>query len=40
MKCHLEKYKKKKPKGVAALTKKEFMDFEKANELIKFLKEY
>ena len=33
-------YKKKKPKDVPALTKKEFMDFEKARELIKFLKEF
>ncbi len=33
-------YKKKKPKDVPALTKKEFMDFEKAQELIKFLKEF
>jgi len=33
-------YKKKKPKSVPALTKKEFMDFQKAQELIKFLKEF
>jgi len=33
-------FKKKKPKDIPALTKKEFLDFEKANELIKFLKEY
>ncbi len=33
-------FKKKKPKDVPALTKKEFMEFEKARELIKFLKEF
>ncbi len=33
-------YKKKRPKGVPSLTKKEFMEFEKARELIKFLKEF
>lgn len=33
-------YKKKRPRDVPALTKKEFMDFEKARELIKFLKEF
>ncbi len=33
-------YKKKKPKDIPALTKKEFMEFEKAKELIKFLKEF
>jgi hypothetical protein len=33
-------YKKKKPKDIPALTKKEFMEFEKASELIKFLKEF
>lgn len=33
-------FKKKKPKDVPAVTKEEFMDFEKANELIKFLKEF
>lgn len=33
-------YNKKKPKGVPALTKKEFMEFEKARELVKFLKEF
>ena len=32
-------FKKKKPKGVPSLTKEEFMDFEKAHELIKFIKE-
>ena len=31
---------KKKPKNVPSMTKKEFMDFEKANELVKFLKEF
>ncbi|MBW2975793.1 helix-turn-helix domain-containing protein [Candidatus Woesearchaeota archaeon] len=33
-------YRKKKPKEIPALTKKEFMEFEKASELIKFLKEF
>jgi putative transcriptional regulator len=33
-------FKKKKPKGIPALTKKEFLEFEKSNELIKFLKEF
>ncbi|HZX44173.1 MAG TPA: helix-turn-helix domain-containing protein [Candidatus Nanoarchaeia archaeon] len=33
-------YLKKKPKNVPAMTKKEFMEFEKAEELIKFLKEF
>jgi len=33
-------YKDKKPKDVPSLTKKEFMEFEKARELIKFLKEF
>jgi predicted transcriptional regulator len=33
-------YKKKKPKKVPSLTKKEFMEFEEAYELIRFLKEY
>ncbi|MBI1935751.1 helix-turn-helix domain-containing protein [Candidatus Woesearchaeota archaeon] len=33
-------FKKKKPKNIPAMTEKEFMDFEKANELVKFLKEY
>lgn len=33
-------FKKKKPKDIPAMTKKEFLDFEKANELIKFLKEF
>lgn len=33
-------FKKKKPKDLPAVTKEEFLDFEKANELIKFLKEF
>lgn len=33
-------YKKKKPKNIPSLTKKEFLDFQKSYELIKFLKEY
>jgi predicted transcriptional regulator len=33
-------FKKKKPKNIPAMTKKEFLDFDRANELIKFLKEY
>ncbi|MAG91888.1 hypothetical protein CMO83_04390 [Candidatus Woesearchaeota archaeon] len=33
-------FNKKKPKNLPSMTKKEFMDFEKANELVKFLKEY
>jgi len=33
-------FKEKKPKKIPALTKKEFLDFESANELIKFLKEF
>jgi putative transcriptional regulator len=33
-------FKKKKPKNIPALTAKEFMDFETANELIKFLKDF
>ena len=33
-------FKKKKPKDVPALTKEEFMEFEKAKELVKFLKEF
>jgi len=33
-------FKKKKPKSIPALTKKEFLEFEKSNELIKFLKEF
>lgn len=31
---------KKKPKNMPSMTKKEFMDFEKANELVKFLREF
>jgi len=31
---------KKKPKDVPAITKEEFLEFEKANQLIKFLKEF
>ena len=31
-------FKKKRPKDIPAVTKEEFMDFEKANQLIKFLK--
>lgn len=33
-------FKKKKPKDVPAVTRKEFLEFEKANQLIKFLKEF
>ncbi len=33
-------FKKKKPKNIPSMTKKEFMDFEEANELVRFLKEY
>jgi len=33
-------FNKKKPKDVPAITKKEFLEFEKANQLIKFLKEF
>jgi putative transcriptional regulator len=33
-------FNKKKPKEIPALTKKEFMEFEKSKELIKFLKEF
>ena len=31
---------KKKPKNIPSMTKEEFMDFEKANELVRFLKEF
>lgn len=31
---------KKKPRNIPSMTKKEFMDFEKANELVRFLKEF
>ena len=33
-------FKKKKPKKIPAITKKEFLDFEKAEKLIKFVKEF
>ena len=33
-------FKKKKPKDMPAVTRKEFLEFEKANQLIKFLKEF
>ena len=33
-------FQKKKPKNIPSMTEKEFMDFEKANELVKFLKEF
>jgi putative transcriptional regulator len=33
-------FSKKKPKNIPSMTKKEFMDFEEANELVRFLKEY
>ena len=33
-------FKKKKPKDMPSMTKQEFMDFEKANELVKFLREF
>ena len=33
-------FRKKKPKDVPAVTKAEFLEFEKANELIRFLKEF
>ena len=33
-------FNKKKPKNIPSMTKKEFMDFEKANELVRFLKEF
>ena len=33
-------FNKKKPKNVPSMTKEEFMDFEKANELVRFLKEF
>jgi putative transcriptional regulator len=33
-------FKKKKPKDIPSLTKEEFMEFEKSNELVKFLKEF
>ena len=33
-------FKKKKPKNMPSMTKKEFMEFEESNELVKFLKEF
>lgn len=33
-------FEKKKPKNMPSLTKEEFMDFDKANELVRFLKEF
>jgi len=33
-------FKRKKPKDIAAMTKEEFLEYEKAKELIKFLKEF
>ncbi|HJN56910.1 MAG: helix-turn-helix domain-containing protein [Candidatus Woesearchaeota archaeon] len=33
-------FKNKKPKNIPAVTKEEFLEFEKANQLIKFLKEF
>jgi len=33
-------FNKKKPKDIPSMTKKEFMDFERANELVRFLKEF
>ena len=33
-------FSKKKPKNMPSMTKKEFMDFEEANELVKFLKDF
>ncbi len=33
-------FKKKKPKNIPSMTKKEFIDYEEANELVKFLKEF
>lgn len=33
-------FRKKKPKNIPSMTKKEFMEFVEANELVKFLKEY
>ena len=33
-------FNKKKPKNIPSLTKKEFMEFEEANELVNFLKEF
>lgn len=33
-------FNKRKPKSIPSMTKEEFMDFEKANELVKFLKDF
>ena len=33
-------FRKKKPKNIPAVTKKEFLEFQKSNELIKFLKQF
>lgn len=33
-------FQKKKPKNMPSMTKKEFMDFDRANELVKFLREF
>ena len=33
-------FKKKRPKDIPAVTRKEFLEFDKANQLIKFLKEF
>ncbi len=33
-------FRKKKPKNMPSMTKKEFMDFEESNELVRFLKEF
>ncbi|MBI3027146.1 hypothetical protein HYY70_03460 [Candidatus Woesearchaeota archaeon] len=33
-------FQKKRPKDIPSLTKEEFMDFDKANKLVKFLKEF
>ena len=33
-------FNKKRPKNIPSLTKEEFMDFDKANDLVKFLKEF
>ena len=33
-------FRKKRPKNIPAVTKKEFLEFQKSNELIKFLKQF
>ena len=33
-------FNRKKPKNIPSMTKQEFMDFDKANELVRFLKEF